>query len=179
MPSHPTRRTFIATSLAASAAVSTIDPFAEVDVEPFRLMERRKHLQSAIAKLDRQWALAYAKLPSWCRPGPKYRDQDGRMFGGVVGWPDLGLDSIMLNTGVFLVRPSIRDVFELRRSDRAFMAHGESERLFVCRLEAVVGRLRQQRRVERAVALPRSSAWLPLEIELEAIELAAATRFRA
>lgn len=179
MPSHPTRRRFIATSLVAPAALPAIDALAIDDPERIRLIQRREYLHSEIAKLDRRWALAYAKLPSWCRPGSKYRDQDGRMFGGTVGWPDAGLDVIKLPSGDCLVRPSIRDVFELRQSDRAFMAHGESERLFVCRLKAVVGRLREQRRAERNVALPRSSAWLPLETELEAIELAAATRFRA
>lgn len=94
------------------------------------------------------------------------------MFGGRVGWPDAGLDSIKLDTGTFLVRPSIREIFELRKADRASKTCNEGERFFVCRLEKLVGRLREQRRVERSVELPRSSAWLLLETELEAIEAA-------
>ncbi|WP_425989887.1 hypothetical protein [Afipia sp. DC4300-2b1] len=172
MPSHPTRRTFIAASLVAPAALPAIDALTIDDPERIRLIQRREYLHSEIAKLDRRWALAYAKLPLWCRPGPKYRDQDGRMFGGTVGWPDAGLNSIELDTGVYLARPSIRDIFELRRADRWLMAYDESEKLFVCRLRKLVSRLREKRRVERAAELPRSSAWLALEIELEAIEAA-------
>lgn len=172
MSSNPTRRGFIAASLVLSAAAPIADAIAIGDVEKFRLIQRREYLESEIAKLDQEWAAAYAKLPSWCRPGPKYRNRNGRMFGGTVGWPDMGSDAIKLPSGDCLVRPSIREVFELRQSDRAFMAHGDSESLFVCRLEAVVGRLREQRRAERNVVLPRSSAWLPLETELEAIETA-------
>lgn len=172
MPSNPTRRSFIAASLVAPAALPAIDVLAIDDPERLRFIQRREYLQSEIAKLDRQWALAYAKLPSWCRPGPKYRDQAGRMFGGIVGWPDMESDAIKLESGLLLARPSIRDVFALRLNDCVRMAHGDSEALFARRLKMVVGRLRQQRRSESAVGLPRSSAWLSLEIELEAIEAA-------
>ncbi|RTL77260.1 MAG: hypothetical protein EKK35_18050 [Bradyrhizobiaceae bacterium] len=85
MPSNPTRRTFIATSLGASAVVPVNDVLAEVDLERCRLMQRREYLQSEIAKLDRRWASAYAKLPSWCKTGPKYRDRNGELFGPIVG----------------------------------------------------------------------------------------------
>ncbi|EKS32652.1 hypothetical protein [Afipia clevelandensis] len=172
MPSNLTRRRFIAASLVAPAALPVNDALAIDDPERLRLIQRREYLQSEIAKLDRQWTLAYAKLPSWCRPGSKYRSQDGYMFGGVVGWPDAGFDAIKLASGDLLVRPSARDIFELRQSDRSSMAFAESERLFARRLKALIGRLREQRRVENAVKLPRSSAWLPLEIKLEGVEAA-------
>lgn len=172
MPSHPSRRSFIAASLVAPAALPAIGALAMDDPERLRLIQRREYLQSEIAKLDRQWTLAYAKLPSWCRPGPKYRDQDGRMFGGIVGWPDMGSDAIKLDSGQLLARPSIRDVFKLRQPDRIAKACDDSERIFACRLKTLIGRLREQRRVERGVGLPRSSAWLPLEVELEVIDAA-------
>ncbi|WIG52690.1 MAG: hypothetical protein OJF48_003609 [Afipia sp.] len=170
MPSNPTRRSFIAASLVAPTAMPVIDVLAIDDPERLRLIQRREYLQSEIAKLDRQWAVAYAKLPSWCRPGPKFRDADGRMFGGVVGWPDADLDAIKLPSGVFLVRPSVRDIFELRQSDRLSMDYGAREKLFRFQLSALFRRLRQRRQIETAVKLPRTSAWLPLDTELEAIE---------
>lgn len=172
MLSHPTRRTFIAASLVAPAALPAIDVLAIDDPERLRLIQRREYLQAEIKKLDRRWTLAYAKLPSWCRPGPKYRGQDGRMFGGIVGWPDAGSDEIELASGAFLVRPSVRDVFELRQSDRIAMACDDREKLFLLRLKKVVGLMREQRRVEHSVKLPKSSAWLAAEMELEAIEIA-------
>lgn len=171
MSSSPTRRNFIAASLVAPAALPVIDVLAIDDLERFRLMRRRENLRSEIAKLDRKWVLAYAELPSWCRSGPKYRDQDGRMFGGIVGWPDAGSDAIELASGALLIRPSVRDIFELRIADRFVMAREDSERIFRVRLEKIVYRLRKRRWAEKEVELPRSSAWLLLETELEAIEI--------
>lgn len=170
MSSNPTRRSFMAASLVASAALPVIDVFAIDDPERLRLIQRREYLQSEIAKLDRQWALAYAKLPSWCRPGPKFRDKNGGFFGPIVGWPDAGTGAITLDSRASLQRPSARDIFELRDVEYSHIPAEIADQRCRGRVWQLLLRMREARRICHEVGLPRTADWLTLEIELEALK---------
>lgn len=111
MSLQPTRRGFIAgslilpltqTSTKASPESVTISPNEEIAI----LLRRREELLEQRRQLDERWKVAYAQLPDWCRPGPKYRDIDGHDYGPRVGWPPLSKPIQVGGLG-FLVRASM------------------------------------------------------------------------
>jgi len=140
-------------------------------------MERRKHLQSAIAKLDRDWAAAYAKLPTWCRPGPKYRDEFGVVSGPIVGWPEVRL-WIQIDEGQWLVRPSLGDLRELINQETASVGREVAFENYRLRIQEMRDRLRLRRQIYRSAELPTSRDWLPLDVLLEEVEGAIANAYR-
>ena len=172
MPSHPTRRTFIAASLIAPAALPINDALAIDDPERLRLIQRREYLQLEIAKLDRQWTLAYAKLPSWCRPGHKFRNEQGRTFGPTVGWPETDVHAIQMNPTQCLIRPSPHDLRGFFEEDARSSGRDAAALNYRIRISHLRSRLKQQREVNRSVALPTSCDWLPLDLGLEEVEAA-------
>lgn len=177
MPSNPTRRRFIAASLIAPAALPVIDVFPIDDPERHRLMQRREYLQSEIAKLDQRWALAYAELPSWCRSGPKFRDKQGKTFGPTVGWPKTDMHAIQMNPTQWLIRPSPHDLREFFEEDAGSFGRDAAALNYRIRISHLRSRLKQQRETNRSVALPTSRDWLPLDLELEEVEVAISSLF--
>ncbi len=169
MPSNPTRRSFIAASLVASAAVPKIDALAEVDVERLRLIQRREYLQSEIAKLDRQWALAYAKLPCWCKAGPKYKDELGAAFGPTVGWPEIN-SPIQISEELWLSRPSPGDLRGLIEQEIPTLGRSVATSNYRLRVKNLRDRLRLRREIHESIDLPVSRDWERFDLELEVIE---------
>jgi hypothetical protein len=170
MPSNPTRRGFIAASLVVPAALPAIDALAIDDPERFRLIQRREYLQSEITKLDRQWTLAYAKLPPWCRPSHKFRDEQGRTFGPTVGWPEIDGHPIQVNRLQWLIRPSPLDLRDLFGEETESMGRDLAALNYRVRIRHLRSRLREQRKVQQCVGLPISRDWLPLDLELEEVD---------
>ncbi len=174
MSSVTTRRGFIAGSLLAPAALSSANLVSNEVIADgdyvLRLQLRRDQLLSEIRALDQKWRSAYEELPSWCRPGPKYLDCNGELFGPTVGWPAAETNCIALDSGVVLMRPSVRDIFELREADHIPKSGDLAEQEFRSQLRNFRDRMRWQWQIQRDVGLPRTSDWLPLETEIEWID---------
>lgn len=169
MPSHPTRRSFIAASLVAPAALPVNDSLALVDVEKRRLMQHREYLKLEITKLDRKWASAYEVLPTWCKTGPKYRDELSVAFGPIVGWPEVRR-WIQVGEGQWLVRPSPGDLRELINQEIASVGREVAFGNYRLRVREMRDRLRLRRQISRSAELPTSRDWLPLDVVLEEVE---------
>lgn len=178
MPSNPTRRSFIAASLVTSATWPASDAFAIDDPERLRLMRRREYLQSEIARLDREWALAYGKLPSWCRLGHKFRNEQGKTFGPTVGWPEIDGHPIQINCLQWLIRPSPLDLRALFGEETESMGKDLAALNYRVRVRHLRSRLRERREVQQCVGLPISRDWLPLDLELEEVDAEISSRSR-
>jgi hypothetical protein len=175
MSLQSTRRGFVAgslllpltqTSTKTDQEFVTIPPNEEISI----LSRRRAELLEQRRQLDERWKIAYAQLPDWCRPGPKYRDIEGRECGPRVGWPPLSKPIQVEGLG-FLVRASpadLREIFEKVARDS-----GQSEA--ISRYRASIVDLRRQlserRCVERLMGLPKTADWLPIDREIEEIEV--------
>lgn len=170
MPSNPTRRSFIAASMVASAALSANDVLAVNDPERLRLIQRREYLQSEIAKLDQKWAAAYKKLPLWCRAGPKYRDRNGELFGPIVGWPEISEKAVYARSDYLLIRAGPRDFRTLLDEEIRTVGRQIAVTFYSSRMRELRDRLRERRQWHMAVGLPKSSQWVLLDEELERIE---------
>lgn len=171
MPMHPTRRGFIAGSLLLPLAAATADnesPAQPPNEEVAALLRRRDELLEQQRQLDERWKIANAQLPDWCKPGPKYRDADGKEFGPLEGWPPIAV-LLVVEEGIVLLRPSLRDLRELfnleERTDPNEARINYQRRVRLVRRSAA-----QRRKVEAKLGLPRTRDWLPIDLEIEAIE---------
>lgn len=174
MPLHPTRRGFIAGSLllplAGSAAKADDEsPSQPPNEEVASLLHRRDELLEQQRQLDERWRIANARLPNWCKPGHKYRDIKGIEFGERVGWPPLSTPIVVEGVG-FLVRASIQDLRNLFEGE----VGGQSREKAIDNYRASITDLRCQlskrRCMERMLDLPQTTDWLPIDLEIEAIE---------
>lgn len=169
-----TRRRFVAGSvLLPIASHSSPESGAhEISNELARLQLRRAALIAERERLDQIWHTAYRALPRWCRPGPKYLTASGDPEGSIVGWPDVGENSIQLASEKRLVRPSPHDLRVLFEAEMLNTSHAPAARNYRDRSDQLRSRLRLRRKHYRLVSLPRTLDWLPLDVELEAVESA-------
>ncbi|WP_454002228.1 hypothetical protein [Afipia felis] len=172
---QPTRRGFIAGSLllpltqtSTKAGLKSVT--VSLNEEIPALLRRRDELLEQRRQLDERWKIAYEQLPDWCRPGPKYRGIDGHGYGPRVGWPPLSKPIQVEGLG-FLVRASphdLREIFEkAARNSGLSDTIGGSYRASISNLRA---QMSERRRVTRAVGLPQTADWLPIDQGIEKIE---------
>lgn len=173
MSLHPTRRRFIAGSLLlpltdTAAKADSKHSGQPPNEEVAALLRRRDELLEQQRQLDERWKVANAQLPDWCKPGPKYRDQKGKEFGPLEGWPPI-TELLVVEDGLVLLRPSLRDLRELfdlaERNDP-----NEARVNYRRRVRLVRRTVAQRRKVEAGLGLPRTKDWLPIDLEIEAIE---------
>lgn len=134
------------------------------------LQLRRVHLVTESEKLDRRWLEARAKMPWYYLPGPKFLNEHSEPYGPRVGWPDALSDSIQLQNGQLLARPSPHDLRELFNHD--IEAHGSGVAIahYRVRSRQLRNRLQDRRRCQSDLGMPRTSDWEPLDAEIQAID---------
>jgi hypothetical protein len=173
-----TRRGFIAGSLllpltqtAAKADIELLSqpPHEEVTA----LLRRHDELLEQQRQLDERWKIANAQLPDWCKPGPKYRDIEGREFGPLEGWPPLSTPVVVEGVG-FLVRASPCDLRKLFEKDVQRIGRKEASDGCRAAISNIRRKKRERRRIEQMLGLPRTIDWLPIDLEIERIESALA-----
>lgn len=174
MAFQSTRRRFIAGSLLlpltqTAAKADNESPSQPPNEEVVALLRRRDELLSQQRRLDERWKIANARLPDWCRPGHKYCDIAGRGFGDRVGWPPLSTPIVVEGVG-FLVRASIQDLRELFEDEAARLGRKRAIDNYRASITDLRGQLSKRRRVERMLDLPQTTDWLPIDLEIEAIE---------
>lgn len=177
MSSNTTRRGLLVGSLLLPA-LSKVSPSegCSLDFEARenlrQLQCRRELLICEIQRLDRKWAIANELLPSWCQLGPKYRDELGRPFGAIVGWPETSVHLIQMGQVQWLVRPSPCDLRELFADEITSLGRDVAMSNYRVRVQQLRNRLRRRREVHQTVGLPTSRDWFPLDLGLEEVEAA-------
>lgn len=164
MAFQSTRRRFIAGSLlfplTQAAAKADNEPQSQpLNEEAVALLGRRNELLEQQRQLDERWKIANAQLPDWCKPGPKYRNIEGREFGPLEGWPPLSTPVVVEGVG-FLVRASPVDLREQFSKDVRIRGGAEAIDRYRASIKDLRGRLSEARQLERAVGLPRTADWL-------------------
>lgn len=169
-----TRRRFIAGSvLLPLVSRSPLESGAQdTSDELARLQLRRAALIAERERLDQIWRTAYRAMPRWCRPGPKYMASSGDPEGAIVGWPDAGENYIQLALEKRLVRPSPYDLRVMFEAETLNLSHEAATSNYRSRIKQLRNRLRLRQEYYRSVRLPRTLDWLPLDVELEAVESA-------
>jgi hypothetical protein len=173
MSLHPTRRGFLAGSLLLPLTTTAAEADNDLSSPPpsnevAALLRRRDELLEQQRQLDERWKVANVQLPDWCKPGHKYRDNDGKEFGPLEGWPPIP-EVLAVKERFVLLRPSLRDLtalFDLERCDDPNEARVNYRR----RVRLVRRAVTQRRKVEAELGLPRTKDWLPIDLEIEAIE---------
>jgi hypothetical protein len=182
----PTRRAILHTVGLLSIAV--LQPAAGVaskaapqsNDELARLLDQRRELIARRDALDRKWLKVWQRLPSWCTPGPKFLDADGNASGPRVGWPEAAQSELIeLGDGLLLTRPSPADIRDLFSADLSSGSRGIAEILYRKRSRQLLLRLRAKRTCLRSHGLPTSQDWMPIDNQIEAIELAIAVSRKA
>jgi hypothetical protein len=174
MPLHPTRRGFIAGSLLLSLGHAAANGDDELPSQPPNeevavLLRRREELLKQQRQLGERWKVANAQLPDWCKPGHKYRDIDGNEFGSRVGWPPL-TEPIPVEALGFLVRASPLDLREIFEKNVRINGRSEAIDGYRASIMDLRRQLSDRRRIERMMGLPRTADWLPIDLDIEAIE---------
>ncbi len=169
-----TRRGFIARSLLLPLTQTAVKADNESPPQPSNegvavLLRRRDELLNQQRQLDEQWKIANARLPDWCKPGPKYRDIEGKDFGPLEGWPPLSTPVVVEGVG-FLVRASIQDLRELFEDEIRGRSRGKAIDHYRTSITDLRCQLSKRRRMERMLNLPQTTDWLPIDLEIEAIE---------
>jgi hypothetical protein len=140
-----------------------------------RLLKRRCELIARRDALDRKWLEAWKRLPSWCTPGPRYLDAEGNPGGPRVGWPEAAQSELIeLGDGLLLARPSPADLRGLFDADLSAGSSDLAETLYRKRSRQLLFRLRAKRTCLQSHGLPRSQDWVPIDTQIDAIELAIA-----
>lgn len=134
------------------------------------LKKRRAYLITKCERLDRLWLEAQARMPSHWRPGPKFMNEWGEMSGPLEGWPAEPSDPIKLRNGLWLVRPSPRDLRELFEEDVIEVGREAAIVTYRTRIRQLRDRLRARRRWESEVGMPRTADWRPWDIEIDSID---------
>jgi hypothetical protein len=175
----PTRRAILRTVglLPIAALPPAADQVSKASPQPndvlTRLLDQRSELIARRDALDRKWLEAWPRLPSWCTPGPKFLDADGDASGPRVGWPEAAQSELIeLGDGLMLARPSPADLRELFDADLSTGPHDLAENLYRKRSRQLLLRLRAKRACLRAHGLPRSRDWMPIDTQIDTIELA-------
>lgn len=178
MTSGSTRRQFVAASVFVPLAIRSLPLSRDLskqvtrDNDLVRLRLRRDILIAERNRLDEAWRRAQSVLPSWCRSGPKYRDQSGRLIGPSVGWPAARSHLIHISGTKWLVRPSPYDLRELFEADAVTKSRETAISNYRVRIAQLRIRLRERRKCYLTVGLPQTSDWEPLDLELEKVESA-------
>jgi hypothetical protein len=177
----PTRRAILRTvgmlPLAALplAADQTSKASPPSNGELTRLLDQRSDLIARRNALDRKWREVWPRLPSWCTPGPKFLDADGNASGPRVGWPEAAQSELIeLGDGLLLARSSPADLRGLFNTDLSSGSGGLAETIYLKRSRQLLLRLRAKRTCLQSHGLPRSQDWVPIDTQIEAIELAIA-----
>jgi len=178
MTMQPTRRRFIAGSLllplTQTVARADNEPPAQPPSEEVAaLLRRRDELLEQQRQLDEQWKIANARLPDWCKPGPKYRDIKGKEFGERVGWPPLS-EPILLESARLLIRASPYDLRRLFEDDAQRIGRIKASERYLASIADLRRKQCERRCIERMVWLPRTVDWLLIDKEIEEIEDAVA-----
>lgn len=177
MSADTTRRGLLVGSLllptisSVSSSGSNLVVLAESEYL-IQLRQRRDDLLSEIRKLDGQWTVANQLLPLWCKPGPKFQDEFGRLFGPRVGWPAAIIHPIQLTQTEWMVRPSPRDLRQLFEDQVVGLGRETAASYYRIRYAQLRNRLRLRRELHRSVRLPRSREWESLDLGLEEVESA-------
>jgi hypothetical protein len=135
------------------------------------LEQRRAELVAECERLERLWLGARARMPAHFLPGLKYMTEDGKPEGPRVGWPDAQRDSIRLSSGMMLVRPSPYDLRELFEIDNKESGRDIAIANYRIRVQQLRRRRGERRQHERTLGMPQTSNWLPLDIEIESIDV--------
>ena len=176
--SIPTRRAILRTvgliSIAAlpqtSCQASNASPPSNDELA--QLLERRRQLIAQRDALDRRWLEVWKRLPSWCTPGRKCLDADANASGPKVGWPEAAREELIeLGDGRLLARPSPADLRALFDADRSIVSRDHAETIYRKRSRQLLLRLRAKRTCLRSHGLPRSQDWIPIDTQIDAIEL--------
>jgi hypothetical protein len=177
----PTRRAILRT--VALLPIAALPPNAGLaskatpasNGELARLLDQRIELIARRDALDQKWREVWPRLPSWCTFGPKYLDANGNARGPRVGWPEAAQSELIeLGDGLLLARPSPADLRGLFNTDLSTGSHELAESLYRKRSRQLLIRLRAKRTCLRSHGLPRSQAWVPIDTQIDAIELAIA-----
>lgn len=176
MAFQPTRRGFIAGSLLLPLSRTAAKAGNESSSQPpneevAALLRRRNELLERQRQLDQRWKIANEQLPDWCKPGHKYRDIGGREFGPPEGWPPLSEPIAVEGIG-FLIRASPHDLRVLFDEDIQRIGQEKAINNYRASITCVRRRLSERRHIERVMGLPRTADWLPIDLEVEAIEAA-------
>jgi hypothetical protein len=118
------------------------------------LWERRAELNDEIDRLFGAYQEAHEALPAWARPGFSHLNRDGsyRIESGEVGWPEVENPQAHPDAPYTLVRPSLSDIRERYRQN-PFSDWPAVRASYRASVRAFIGRLREQRRLEREAGL--------------------------
>lgn len=136
----------------------------------FDLWQVRMRLIGECRLLDQRWLEARARLPSWCRIGPKYLSQNGLEIGPEVGWPRNDEIAIRLADGRSVIRPSPADLRQLLQEDTRNVSREQATCLYQSRVQHLRSRLRERRELFSREGMPRSVDWHRLERRIELVE---------
>lgn len=134
------------------------------------LRRRRAELVAQREALDRRWLEAKARMPPRFLLGAKYRTAQGDPIGPRVGWPDALLDAIPLLNGLLVARPSPHDLRELFDADVSDCRKDAAAANYRTRVRQLRDRLREARRLQSALGMPRTRDWQPLDDEIDEID---------
>ncbi len=155
--------------LVGSATSSAGHSAANETIEKLRM--RRAQMVAQCQDLDRRWLEARARMPRHFLLGAKYRTAQGDPIGPRVGWPDALLDAIVLPNGPFLARPSPYDLRGLFDADVREHGRDVAAANYRTRVAKLRDRLREGRRIQSELSMPRTQDWQELDEEIEAIDL--------
>jgi hypothetical protein len=97
-----------------------------------------------------------------------------------VGWPEAARSELIeLGDGSLLARPAPIDLRDLFDADRSTGSQGLAESLYRKRSRQLLLRLRAKRTCLRSHGLPTSQDWVPIDTQIDAIELAIAVSRKA
>jgi hypothetical protein len=139
---------------AAALAAAAPEPPSAADSRALDLWRRRQRVQRICDERSAAQDAAYAQLPEWARPGPKYLGRDGGAWGDErTGWPiaaDLSRRPLMWDC--VNARPSPDELYEeYRRADDRWGAPLQN---FAAQLAALNDRLRQKDAEEERLGIP-------------------------
>lgn len=135
------------------------------------LRVRRAELVAQCEDLDCRWLNGQSRMPAHFLLGAKYRTAQGDLIGPRVGWPDALLDAIQLPNGLLLARPSPHDLWELFDADVRDHGRDVAAANYGARVRQLRERLRERRRLQSELSMPRTRDWQPLDDEIDAIDL--------